>query len=1369
LSVNSFCGPSNGKVVTNISFGQAPYTFNWSNGATTKDLTGLVAGKYVLTITDSAGCTDKDSVNIIAQPPLQISIFKRPANCDLNNGQATATIITGKPPYIFHWNTVIPAMTATGLDTGKHIFYISDSNNCEVRDTIQMTRVKKHSVSHTIKNDNCTYKIGSVSTTVVDGKLPFNYSWSGGLGPNANAVNVGAGTYTLSVTDSLGCLVTSLVNVGDTAGPIVSLIVNQPSCGFTNGSIFANVISSRTPLNHFWNAVSGTNVLSNLNGGKFVYTVIDNRGCIKKDSTIMDTVYTLTATKTAKNPSCNLSNGYIKLRATGGTGAKNYFWSPSLPNSDSVFNLSPGKYKFTVTDTKGCIWIDSVTLVQQGLPLIAFVNTPATCKNGNGSITANVTNATGAVTYSWSNGGNTNTISGIVPNTYSLTVTDATGCVATGSSVLNSIGVDSINLIFQHPKCNINNGKIKAVPNNTVGTVTYSWSTAAVIDSIINLGGATYTVTVTDNLCTFTKSQTLVMATSPVVNVTKQDASCGINNGQVAANVTQGTSPFIYTWNGIPSSSSLINRDSGNYKVVVTDVNNCKDSSSIYLPRIPMLIVNLTGQKSKCGEANGNITSGVTGGAPAYVYSWSNGASSANLTNIIAGNYTLTVSDNGNCTVISNVLIEDRKKPKLSYNIVNSVCDKPNGSISTSITDGNPPFNYNWNTGATTTSITNVSQGIYSLTVTDSLGCRDSFTDLIASGAPPTFDSIRVDRSTCNQPNGGIYTLMSVRAINPVYTWSTGFVGNHIVNIGPGNYTLTVTDDRQCEIIRNFIVPTTKLPKIKLDSVQSFCLKPNGSVTSTVTEGTGAYQYLWNTGATSPNISNLFPATYRVTVSDSLNCRDSAKIAVTEEPNLVKATYDTFNLICFQDFSGRVKFYPFGGQTPYSFKVYTTRLDSIATGLSAGKHFFTITDNKGCNYFDSFTLLQPDKIVTKVLDSVNLICHNQPTGEILVTTTGGTFPYTYKWFPSGIYGDRANGLYAGVHTVAVEDLIGCKDTLKVTLTQPAPIIITTSSKTQNPCYGTAKGSISVNVINGTKPYQYNWSNKAATKDLSNLKGGVYTLNLIDSNGCSTSHKDSLIDPVRERKGNITTRDLICKEVLEGEITVSGEGGIAPYQYSIDSGKAFTFKNKWTKLGAGYYYILIKDKENCETYKDTTIAPAPDFRIEATPPFSTIKLGETVQLGYNVIEGNNSWINSTNWSEGNGLSCTDCEQPIASTFVDNQYVLTIRYLNKCTLTDTVYIKVIDDNELYIPSAFTPFSSNPENSIFKIYSNNLIYARLTIFNRWGEKMYETGEGNIYGWNGQYKGEIAPAGEYSYIAEVVYLNRRKVTKKGHLVLIR
>jgi gliding motility-associated-like protein len=248
-----------------------------------------------------------------------------------------------------------------------------------------------------------------------------------------------------------------------------------------------------------------------------------------------------------------------------------------------------------------------------------------------------------------------------------------------------------------------------------------------------------------------------------------------------------------------------------------------------------------------------------------------------------------------------------------------------------------------------------------------------------------------------------------------------------------------------------------------------------------------------------------------------------------------------------------------------------------------------------------------------------------------------------------------------------------------------------------------------------------------------------------------------------------TKDLICPEIIEGEVIVNGTGGASPYSYSNDSGKTFEFKNRWTQLDSGNYYYQIRDNEGCRTFVNAKIKSAPIFRFNASPKSTTIKLGETVQLGYDVLEGDKSWVNQVFWKESTGLSCTDCEQPIASTFVDNQYVLTLKYLNKCIRQDTVFIKVIDDNELYIPSAFSPASLQIENQSFKIYSNNILSARVSIFNRWGEKIFETDEGHLVGWDGIYNGNSAMAGTYSYIVEVVYLNRRKVIKKGEVTLIR
>lgn len=1368
IGINSFCGPSNGKIITNVSYGQAPFAYNWSNGATTKDLTNLTAGKYILTITDSAGCIDIDSVSIVAQPPLHISISKKDASCDINNGNANATILSGKPPYIFHWNSVTTSLSISGLDTGLNIFYISDSNNCEIRDTIKILRVPKHIVSHTVINDNCTYKIGRINTSVTSGKPPYTYNWSNSLGTNPNVLNVGAGSYTLSVTDSMGCVVPSVVNVGDTAGPIVSLIVNEATCGNSNGSINANVISIRTPLNYFWNNISGTNSISGINGGKYVFKVIDNRGCVKQDSVILDTIKPLIVNLNTKNATCNLNNGYIKVNAAGGTGTKSYSWSHTGANVDSVFGLAPAKYKVTVSDTKGCLWVDSFTITQLGLPIISFSKTPSTCRNANGNLQSTITNASGAITYAWNTGNTGANLINLTPNNYTLTVTDATGCSNSASILLNSIGVDSVYLDAIFPKCNINNGKIKALPFNTSGTVNYIWNTGANKDSIVNLGGGSYSVTVSDNLCSFIRTANLVMAPSPIVSLAKQDASCNINNGQITSNISLGTSPFSYVWNGSIGPFELINIDSGAYKLVVTDINGCKDSASTYLPRIPMLKATLTPYKSKCGLPNGSIVTAVTGGKTTYHFQWSNGDTIQSLNNILAGNYTLTLSDDGNCTITESILVEDRLKPKVIANITASVCDKPNGAISTTVLDGTPPFTYLWSTGATSSSIANISQGLYKLTVTDNIGCIDSITAQVISGSPPDFDYQTIYRSTCGLPNGSIVTKMSVRAINPVYTWSTGVVNDTLSNVGPGTYYLTVTDDRQCEIIDTFIMPTTLLPKINLSIAQSYCLKPNGQVFSVVTEGTSPYQYIWNTGATSPTINGLFPNQYALTVTDSLGCRDSAKILLTEEKNEVQATYDTFNLKCYRDNSGRVKFYPSGGQNPYTFIVYNSTLDSITYGLSAGKHYFTIIDNRGCEYKDSFSLNEPPPLVTKITYKKDLICNNQPDGEIHVETSGGIFPYTYKWSPSGFYGDRASGLYAGEHTVAVTDLKGCKDTLKQTLIQPNAILIV-PSKTNNLCYGQSKAAIDINVSNGTPPYQYLWSNKMTTKNISGLSQGSYSLQLIDSNGCIARYFDTIVDPPIQELGNIKATNLICPDIIDGMLEVSGIGGVSPYQYSIDSGKSFSFKNKFINLPAGNYYVLIRDKENCHTYVKSLIDDYPKFTINANPNLAEISLGESVQLGFDVIQGSSSWINQINWRASDGLSCIDCASPIASPYISSTYVVEVDYLNRCKTFDTLEVIVLDKNELFIPNAFTPASEKENNKTFRIFSNNVLSAYLLITDRWGEIVFDSKEAHLKGWNGEYKGEPALAGTYTYYAEVEYLNQRKVIKRGTFILIR
>jgi gliding motility-associated-like protein len=1374
MGENSLCGNGKGKITSTISFGVTPFIYQWNpSGSFPKDRVNLNAGVYKLTVTDSLGCKDSGTIQITSQPALTASLSKTAAFCDLNNGTATGVITSGTPPYNAVWNGSVPNLNLIGADSGKHILHIIDSNNCERRDTIYVNRFAKPVINAMATNDNCTYKIGGITTTVQGGKTPLTYGWSHQAITTSFANNLGLGNYTVSVTDDLGCLVTKLMTITDSAGPIVALVVNGASCGLSNASIIANVSSTKTPLSYFWNNVAGSNTLSGINGGQYISKVIDARGCIKLDTVVLDTVKALSGAFDKKNASCNINNGTIKVRTTGGTGTRTYSWGHISDNVDSVSNLSPGKYKVTVYDTKGCTWNDSIIITQQGFPSVSISKNDASCRLPNGKAKVSVTNQASVLNFKWSTTGapTTDSVFGLIPGNYTVSVSDGFGCNIAATTLIGNIGMDSIHFSIFHPRCFINNGRVKAIAVNPLGKVNYLWSTSSLIDSITSLAAGNYTVTVSDSICSNTKTANLVMGTIPVISLVKQDATCGLNNGSVTSTVTKGTPPMTYEWSNSLVSANIFGRDSGTYMVTVTDNYGCRDSISIYVARTPGLNTYYNIVKSKCGLANGSIQVNVTGGFPSYDFTWHTGEKSSTITNKLAGRYILTIKDANTCTRIDTVWILDLKKPLIIDNKLQAVCNKANGAIFITIQDGNPPFKYTWNTGDTTKEIDSLAVGIYRLTVTDSLGCVDNKSIDIDPGTPPYLhpDSTKADRSTCGLKNGKMQALL-MRGVSPItYKWSTGDTGQYVGKIAPGKHYLTVEDGRQCITYDSLIVNTTTVPVARLDSTSSFCLKPNGVITTSISLGTTPFKYKWNHGASTQNAINVLAGVYTLTVTDSLGCADTVSTQVIEEPNLVTATYDTFRLNCYNDFTGRVVFHASGGLSPYLYTIVTNSPDSVRTGLGAGRYDFVVTDNKGCTYQDSFFITQPDSISLK-LDSIKLLtCHNRSDGMLQVSAKGGNGGYNFTWSPSGQPRARATQLGDGVHVITVRDANGCMKDTSYTLINPPQIVIK-SGITDNLCFGESKGAIKLNPSFGVPPYRFKWSNGDTTRDVQQLKNGIYKLTMVDKVGCEILRQDTVRSPFKLIPGIALPIDLACREQLYGEIEIKNtKDGVAPYLFGISGLRPLTMSNKFTDLKPGNYKIYIQDKNGCIDSIQTEIKGYPLFNIKAYPKDTTLTMGESVQLGFDVVEGSASWINHAIWSESEGLSCTDCYSPLATTFVSKNYAVEVKYNNRCYVYDTVKIKIIDDNDLYIPNSFAPAASNIENRSFRVYANKVIRAELMIFNRWGEKMYETDEGHLVGWDGIYKGEPAPTAVYIYYVRVTYLNGRKVVRKGDVTLVR
>jgi len=862
------------------------------------------------------------------------------------------------------------------------------------------------------------------------------------------------------------------------------------------------------------------------------------------------------------------------------------------------------------------------------------------------------------------------------------------------------------------------------------------------------------------------------MGTIPKISLAKQDASCDINNGIIISTVIQGTPPMSYLWSNSLIPPNLMGVDSGNYRVTVTDSYGCRDSTMIYVGRASGLNTFYEMTKSKCGQANGSIQVNVTGGLPSYDFVWSNSTTSSTNANIMAGKYWVRIKDANNCARVDTLLLLDSKKPIIIENKLQAFCNKANGAIFISIQEGTHPIKYTWSTGDTVKDLDKLAVGIYRLTVTDSIGCVDSKVIDIDPGTPPYLlsDSTKSHRSTCGLKNGKMQALL-IRGVDPItYTWSTGDTGQYVVEIPSGRHYLTVVDGRQCVIIDSLNVSTTTIPVAKLDSISAFCLNPNGTINVSMNSGTRPYTFKWSHGATTQNATNVFSGIFTLTVTDSVNCADTVSIRVLEEPNLVRCTYDTFRLNCHNDFSGRAILYATGGSAPYLYTIVTNSADSVRSGLGAGRHDFVVTDNKGCAYLDSFFISQPDSITLKLDSIMPLSCHNRSDGMLLVSASGGNGGYNYMWSPSNQSGARAIQLGEAIHTVTVRDTKGCPKGLLYEMVNPPPIIIR-SKITDNLCFGEAKGAIKLTTSQGVPPYSYVWSNGVNTGDLNQLNSGIYSLTIIDKVGCQILRNDTVRSPEKLVPGIALPTHLVCREQLEGEIEIKNtQEGVKPYMYGVSGGKPLALLNKFTGLKPGHYTLYVQDKNACLDSIKTEVKGFPSFAIKSYPQDTTIALGESVQLGFDVIEGSPDWINHTVWTESEGLNCTDCQAPLATTYVSKNYTVEVKYNNRCYVYDTVKIRVIDENELYIPNSFAPSSAaNPENRQFRVYANKVVRAELIIFNRWGEKMYETDEGHLQGWDGTYKGEPAPTAVYIYYVRVTYLNGRKVVRKGDLTLLR
>ncbi len=877
--------------------GTPPYTINYTeNGIAQPALTNIMSSPFVLTV--SPPFTSTYAITTLFDANCEGTFFGTPTvtvnpnpeafpafmfECEESAGQATfdlttiEDIVNGGTGLPVEWYEDIAisvpiANPTTYSSGGGFVYAIVNNNGCiSNRAEIELFVIsltascaELSAVSANGGND------GSAVIEITTGGTPnYNYDWAGdngllgsgtitAIGSQDTLTNLEAGNYSVTFTDAEGCTTT---------------------CTFS--------ISEPPPVN-----------------------------CT---DFLIDTSYTIPVSCAGGN------DGSLYLELMGGTSPFIFEWNDTTLNDTlnvNVFDadsLLAGTYFVTITDSSSCQLLDTLVITQPDTLSFSCtqLDSVSTVGGNNGSAVISFSGGTAPYYLSWAMGNDTfpnpgmDTLLNLSAGTYTLTLMDSLGCDTTCMVTITEPNCDDFLVdtsFVNHVSCfDGNDGSLEIILEGGLAPYIFEWNNSSLDDTIStdtffadNLTSGSYFTTITDSqncrifdTLTIAEPSELLFACDTLVGTTPPGESLG----EAIINFSGGTAPYFITFLGnqdtffVAGSDTFTNLPAGSYTVFISDANNCTENCTFSVvefdPDLCMgfgIDTTIVENVSCAGGNDGSLQIQLIGGIPAYQFLWNepsmNQILDANIysaNQLTAGIYLTTIIDGNDCTLFDTIIITEPPVLQLdSFQIEDVSCaNGTDGSIEVFVNGGTPPYQVVWNTGAGGTLLSNLSSGVYDVTISDVNDCVYLDTFLVTEPPVLQINSSTVQNVSCQGGTDGSLEILVVGGSPPYQIiWNTGDSGNAIANLSAGSYDVTISDMNDCILLDTFII--SEPPPLQIDSAiiqNETCLNDaNGSIQVFVSGGTGAYNYQWDSGETTDLISNLNTGNYEVSVTDANNC-----------------------------------------------------------------------------------------------------------------------------------------------------------------------------------------------------------------------------------------------------------------------------------------------------------------------------------------------------------------------------------------------------------------------------------------------------------------------------------------------------------------